>query len=412
MKPTMTAIALALGMLGVTPAVAATAQQPAAAPASEARKISVSKEAYAAIKALQDAVDAQDTTNTPALVAAAQAVAKTPDDRYMIAQLQLRAAAATKDDARIRQAIEAVFASGAADPAQVVPLYLNLGRIQFNAKEYDQAGASFEKVLAAQPAHIEALTHLAETRFSQGRKGDAVGLLQKAILTRTAAGQKADEAWYKRAMSIAFDAGMPAAVEISRQWVAAYPSAANWRDAIRVYRKVGNPTEAMTLDMLRLARVTGALEGDNDFEVYMYQAGEGGTPGEAKAVLQEAIAANKIDPTRDSYKQGLPVVNRKAAGESVNLEKKTAAALAGSAAAPVVAVADSNFGRGDYAKAAELYRTALGKSGADADLINLHLGMALARAGDKAGAAAALKAVGGPRAEVAKYWLVYVGSPA
>ena len=411
MKPTMTAIALALGIFATTPAVAAAAQEPAAA-AGEERKISISKEAYPAVKALQDAVDANDLANVPARVAAAQAVAKTADDRYMIAQLQLRAAAASKDDATIKQAIQAVLASGTADPAQVVPLHLNLGKLQFNAKEYDQAAVSFEKVLAAQPTNIDALTSLAETRFSQGRKGDAVGLIQKAILTRTAAGQKADEAWYKRAMSIAFQEEMPAAVELSRQWVAAYPSVVSWRDAIRIYRKLGNPTEAMTLDMLRLARATGSLDGDNDFESYMFQAGEGGTPGEAKAVLQEAIAANKIDPARDSYKQGLPVVLRKAAGESVNLEKKTAAALAGSAAAPVVAVADSNFGRGDYGKAAELYRTALGKSGADADLINLHLGMALARAGDKAGAAAALKAVNGPRAEVAKYWLVYVGSAA
>ncbi len=38
-------------------------------------------------------------------------------------------------------------------------------------------------------------------------------------------------------------------------------------------------------------------------------------------------------------------------------------------------------------------------------LINLHLGMALARRGDKAGATAALNAVTGPRAEIAKYWL-------
>ena len=34
--------------------------------------------------------------------------------------------------------------------------------------------------------------------------------------------------------------------------------------------------------------------------------------------------------------------------------------------------------------------------------------MALARAGDKAGATAALNAVTGPQAEVAKYWLAFL----
>ena len=53
---------------------------------------------------------------------------------------------------------------------------------------------------------------------------------------------------------------------------------------------------------------------------------------------------------------------------------------------------------GNYAKAAELYRVALAKPGVDADVANLHLGMALARAGDKAGATAALQR--GQRARV------------
>jgi hypothetical protein len=55
-----------------------------------------------------------------------------------------------------------------------------------------------------------------------------------------------------------------------------------------------------------------------------------------------------------------------------------------------------------------VYRQVLSKPGADKDVANLHLGMALARAGDKAGATAALKAVGGSRGDIAKYWLVYV----
>jgi TolA-binding protein len=65
---------------------------------------------------------------------------------------------------------------------------------------------------------------------------------------------------------------------------------------------------------------------------------------------------------------------------------------------------------GNYGRAAEIYRDVI-KAGGDQNLANLHLGMALARSGDKAGAEAALEAVAGDRAEIAKYWLLYVQQP-
>ena len=58
------------------------------------------------------------------------------------------------------------------------------------------------------------------------------------------------------------------------------------------------------------------------------------------------------------------------------------------------------------------YRAALGKSGVDKDLANLRLGMALAQAGDKAGATAALNAAGGAQADLAKLWLAYLAQKA
>ncbi|MEO7241177.1 MAG: hypothetical protein ABIW16_07225, partial [Sphingomicrobium sp.] len=75
-------------------------------------------------------------------------------------------------------------------------------------------------------------------------------------------------------------------------------------------------------------------------------------------------------------------------------------------------VGDGFYGLGDYTKAAELYRAALTKSGVDTNQVNLRIGMALARGGDKAGATAALGAVTGPLAELAKFWLLYVNRAA
>jgi Flp pilus assembly protein TadD len=69
---------------------------------------------------------------------------------------------------------------------------------------------------------------------------------------------------------------------------------------------------------------------------------------------------------------------------------------------------DAYLGYGDTAKAVALYRAALTKGSVDTNLVNLHLGMALAQAGDRAGAEAAFRAVTGARADVAGYWLVFL----
>jgi hypothetical protein len=75
-------------------------------------------------------------------------------------------------------------------------------------------------------------------------------------------------------------------------------------------------------------------------------------------------------------------------------------------------IGDRYYAMGNYAKAVELYRMAMGKPGVDAAVANLHIGMALARAGDKAGATAALNSVTGARADIAKFWLTYVNQKA
>jgi TolA-binding protein len=73
-------------------------------------------------------------------------------------------------------------------------------------------------------------------------------------------------------------------------------------------------------------------------------------------------------------------------------------------------IGDRYYAMGDYSKAVELYRKAMGKPGVDTSVANLHIGMALARAGDKAGAKTALDAVTGTYADLAKFWQLYLST--
>jgi lipopolysaccharide biosynthesis regulator YciM len=375
-------------------------------------KIKPSKGAIKAIIDLQTAVKANDVANIPAKVAAAQAVAKTPDDRYAIGVLQLEAARAAKDNAGIAAAIDAVLASGKAEQQQLQGLYGEQANAFTAAKQPARAADALQRLIALDPANVEAQIVYANVLHSQGKDAEAVASLQKNIAARTSAGQKADESLYKLAVQYSYDARSPAALQITRDWVKAYPTPKNWSNAAAVYQNLSNLDESALLDLLRLERATGALNSESDFHKYAYLATTKGYAGEAKAVLEEGFAAGKIDRNKSLFKDVLAEVASKAAGDKTAVAGAAAAGMSASTARAALSNGDLLYGAGQFAKAAEVYRAALGKSGADANLINLHLGAALAQQGDKAGATAALNAVTGAHADLAKLWLVYVATRA
>jgi len=372
----------------------------------------ISNAARKEIVALQAAVNAKDAATISTALAAAQAKAKTNDDRYVIAKLQLKAAVDANDSNAMTQGVEAVLASGAAQPSELQTLYLGLGKLHYNNKAYDQAAAALEQVLKLDPNNVEALVVQAETRNAQGRAAEGVGILQKAIAIRVAAGQKPEETWYRRAVKLAFDAKLPVTAALARDWVAAYPNPKNWRDAIRIYQTNSGQDDAALIDTMRLARAVGGLQGENDYYRYTNTLVTKGFPGEAKAVLDEGFAAKAIDKSRATFSQIYSLATSRAQGDRASLAALATAAKAAPDAKKAMVTAEAYYGYGDYAQAADLYRAALTKGGVDKDLANLRLGMSLLGAGDKAGATAAFNAAGGVQAPVAKLWLTYLAQKA
>jgi len=376
------------------------------------KKIKISAAFAKAYQELVTALDSNDTANLPAKVAAAHAAAQSPDEHYLASQAQLKAAVATKNDAEIATALEALLASGRLDQAQQANAYLNLGKTRYNLKQFPQAIAAFEKVQQLEPNNTDIVPLLAQARSVGGNPNDAVATLRQAIAQQSANGGKASEELYKRTISVAYKAKLPATSEISRQWVTAYPTPANWSDSVRIYRNLNNVDDATNLDLFRLLRAAKAMKDDGDYDRYAYLALSKGYPGEAKAVLEEGVAAGLVDVSKSPFKEEMEQAKTKSVGEAATLDSAASKGLVAATAKAALANGDLLYGYGQYAKAADIYRAALKKTGADAGLINLHLGMALARAGDKAGATAALNAVSGAHTEVAKYWLTYLATQA
>ena len=378
---------------------------PAAAQQAQGPKITVSEGASPAIAELQKAVNANDVASIPAKLAAAQAKAKTKDDKYVVAQLQLKAAIAAKDNAQTAAAVDALAASGFLDNAKVAELYTGVGVTFYNAKDYPSALKYFNQSAALNPSSPAPLKLIAEAQLAQGQKSEAAATLMKAISLTSAGGLPAEEDLYKKALGLAYEANSPSAVDIGRQWIAAYPSPTSWRNAIAVYRNYNHPDVESTLDLLRLMQAAGALTTAGDYRLFITASAEQMNYNEAQAVLDAGVAAKVIDPAAADFRDVVVPLKAKQKATAADLATASKAATSGMA---LLRIGDRYYGMGDYAKAADLYRQSMGKAGVDPSIANLHLGMALARAGDKAGATTAFNAVTGPRADIAKYWLVYV----
>ena len=400
-----TALAIAVA-LWAAPAAAQT--KPAAAQPA-VPQVKPSAKALKAIAELQDAVNKKDWASVPAKVAAAQAVASTKEDRYLIASMQLRAAAAQNDPAAFASALETVGQSGIVDTATMAKMYNNLGGSYLNNKQYPQAAAAYQKAVALNPNNVDALTFLGESQAAEGQKAEAAASFQRAIQAQVAAGQKPDEDLMKRAVATAYEGKSPAAIDLAQKWVAAYPSPNSWSNAIAIYSNLNQPDTEAKVDLFRLMQATGALNNATVYEQYAAASADLNNTNEAQAVLEAGLAAKVLSPTDAQYREIAAGVKAKPKATAADLDVATRSAVNGMA---LLRIGDRYYGMGNYAKAVELYRMAMGKPGVDSALANLHIGMALARAGDKAGAATALNAVSGPRADIAKYWLLYVNQKA
>ncbi|MBX3561898.1 MAG: hypothetical protein KF780_08795 [Sphingomonas sp.] len=361
-----------------------------------------------AILPLYQAVQAQDWTAARAAVPAAQAGAESPANRYLVGQLMLNTGRGAEDARLQAQAVDQMVASGGA-PAEQIGTLLNVqADLAIQAQNWAAAEAPLTRLLASDPNNVQRITTLAQVKLRLNRGDEAQALFQRALDASTASGQAAPEDLYRRLLATAYEARQPRqSIDLSRQLVRAYPNTTNWRDALLIYRQLSNIDGALDLDSRRLMRVVGALESEADYVEFADQLSRAGLPGEVKAVLDDGVARGKL-PAGGPHAELLTRANGLVAEDRAGLAGQRAAALASAEVRPVLGLADALASYGQFAEAAELYRAALGKSGADANLINTRLGAALAQAGQRAEAEAAFRAISGPRAELAAFWLLWL----
>ena len=408
MKLLNPAIASSIALALAATATPTSAQAPAAAAPAQ-RQLKLSTAASKSIMELQTAVKAKSSATIPGLIATAQAAAKNDDDRAAIASLQLQAAIDSNDPAALVAAADASRATGS-NSSLMPRVYLQAARSYGAANQYAQANVVLDKALALDPNDVDSLLFKSDIAMKLQQPAASVAAINQAIARQKALGKVVPEAWYGAAVGRAYDAKLPAAFEASRQWVAAYPTQAHWHDVIGIYRNLSGADRAALIDMFRLARVTKTLSGEADYLGASQTFSARGYPGEALAILDEGVAAKAISLSSVTLARPYALAKGKSLGDRAVALAGAKTGLTAPTAAVTLAAADRLLGYGEFAQAATLYRAALGKPGADVNVINLRLGEALGQSGDKAGATAALQLAGGPQSEIAKYWLAWVST--
>jgi tetratricopeptide (TPR) repeat protein len=318
----------------------------------------------------------------------------------LIGPPQLRAGGHANNKAPASAAVDAVAGSGQIGGPGIAKLYSGLAVKLYKEKQFGESARLFERAVALNPADQGQVLLLGDAQLAAGNKSGAMATYQRVLQARRAAGQKPDEELYRRIVQAAYDAQLPSATELAREWVVAYPSPASWRNSIAIYRNLSKPDVEGALDLFRLMRATGALTNGTDLTLYLSTLSDQSNFVEAQTALEQTNVTGG-DGQLQVLASSLKSKPRPSEADLAAAAKNAQSAMS------LLRIGDRLYGMGAYAKAADVYRQAKGK-GAEADLANLRTGIALAGAGDKAGATAALKSVGGPRAGVAQLWLLYL----
>ena len=412
------------GLAIVAPAVAKDKKDDAKAPAMK-----LSPAVIKVAKPAQDAIVAKDLTTAEPLVVQLEAAATTPDDKYIAAVLRYNLESqklyaqqqanpnAPLNETTLSAPLDALIASPSTPAADRGRYAFRRGSLAFNSQQYPVALQYYAKARELGYNDENLGLQIVKAKFESGDTAGGAAELDKTIATMNAAGQKAPEEYYRYAIARSNRAKLkPETMRWLRKYVAAYPSGKNWRDVLVTFGLQQNAVVTLDnrqkIDLFRLMRASGALGDQYDYLEYAQKVQGVGLPVEAQTVLKEGLASGKIPAANTEAKAMLGEAAKAIGNEGplAGLEKKASASTDGKLAEQT---GDAYLGQATYAKAVELYRVALQKGGVDADVVNTHLGIALARAGDKAGATEAFAAVkAAPRSDVASLWSTWVNAPA
>jgi len=379
-------------------------------PPAPVRNYNLSLPERTAFRPVITAVQASDWGAAQAALPLAAAAAQGADAKYLIGQIRLQIGIGTNNIPLQSRGIDEMIASGGAGPREMQALYEN--QLEFATASGDTAKAAraMAQLDALNPNDPSRFVRQARVRAGANDAPGAIVLYRRAMQLQTAASQAIPVEWRQQMAAVAYRARLPQTAGLMREWLAVAPSQALWHDSLAIYAELATADSGLNLDVYRLVRAAGAMTSERDFIVFAHGANEAQSFGEVKTVLEEGFRRNLITANAGFARDRLVLTNQRIVEDRASLEGERSSILAGRDGAAALRLGDAYFGYAEYGPAAELYRAALQKGGTDVNLVNTRLGAALALAGQRAEAETAFRAITGPRAELAQFWLLWLAT--
>jgi len=401
------ALALSLGTVAMVAPQTAMAAKKEKAPKTAAPELS--KEFRAAIAPAQAAAQKKDVAGAQAALAVATPLATLPDEKFFLGSVMYDVAVQTNNVPDMGKAIDLMIESGSKLPTNLDKLNLASGQNAYNTGNYQKAIARLAEADRLGSKDMNRLLLSAEANFKLNQFAPGLDTLKRAINEQKASGAAVDENWFKRGVSIAMKAKQaPLISEWSHMLVRAAPTPTNWRDALIIYRDSSKLDSKGQMDIARLMADTKSLAGERDFNDYASLALEGKLPWEAQSVLKAAMESGAVSKTSKPINDRLAEANAMAPGETAAIASDTKKAEAGGSGVYAANVANALIAQGNYTKALDLLSVAEKRGGVDANMLSMWKGISLTRLGRGAEARPVFASVQGPKADSAKFWLLYL----
>jgi tetratricopeptide (TPR) repeat protein len=336
---------------------------------------------------------------------------RTPYENFLLEQMRASAASQAGDNETAIKAFQAVLNSGRLSEADQAKYAASLASLHYRAKDFANAATWAQRALKSNPNDAQMRELMIQSYFQAGDYAAASKEAYADIQAAEKAGITPPEAKLQLLANVAARGGGDKAAYLAalERLVAYYPKREYWADLLRRIESRPGFSNRLTLDLYRLKAATKTLTTPTDYSEMAQLALQEQQAAEGKKILDEGFASGVLGkgPEAERQKRLLALATQKAAEAPTDLKAAEADAAGNKDGSALVRVGLAYTGMGQYDKGIDLIQQGINKGGLKhKDLANLHLGIALLRAGQKGRAATVFKSVGGTDgvADLARLW--------
>jgi lipopolysaccharide biosynthesis regulator YciM len=335
---------------------------------------------------------------------------KTPAEQLTIERMRAAVASRAGETATAVKANEAVFAGAKAGSPEQTQAAEQLAYLYSQTKDWNKTRdwATKAKQLGGNAAELDKL--LAFVNAQSGDYAQVAKDAQAAIEAAEKAGKRPEEGDLLRLADAlrrgGNNAGQAAVLE---KLITHYPKKDYWAIVLGRLQSKQGFSPRLTLDVMRLRRETKTLESAEDYVEMTQLALQDGQAVEARSIIEEGFARGLLGkgPEAERQKRLQALANQRATSAAADLEAAAVSTADDKSGDALVRIGLAYSALGQHDKAAALIQQGIKKGGLrNANIAQLHLGIAFARAGQKERAVQAWRQVGGNdgAADLARLW--------